>query len=354
MGLAGGGLLIGLAFGALVVRTNFCTMGALSDVVNFGDRTRLRAWILAAITAIAGTQALAAAGVMAPEQSMYLTPQLNWVGSLLGGTMFGFGMVLAGGCASKNLARAGGGDLRALLTLVVVGMTAYAAIGGILGPVRAALEQSTALDLKRMGIATQSLGAIVAKPLGLETSRATQGLSALLVLAGLAYCFASARFRRAPPAVLSGFGVGLCVVAGWAFTGLAQDEFALKPTAPMSLTFVRPTGDTLEWLQRYTATPIPGFGVATVIGSLFGAFLMSLVRGRFHLTTFSNVADTRRVLGGAVLMGFGGVMALGCTIGQGVTGISTLAAGSFAAVAGIVAGGVAGLKHLERVMMAEE
>jgi hypothetical protein len=123
--------------------------------------------------------------------------------------------------------------------------------------------------------------------------------------------------------------------------------------APISLTFVRPTGDTLEWLQRFTAGPIPGFGPSTVVGALLGACGMSLALRRFRLTTFSDVKDTRRVLGGAVLMGVGGVMALGSTVGQGVTGLSTLAVGSLIAVAGIIIGGVAGLKHLERVMMSE-
>jgi hypothetical protein len=352
-GLAACGLLIGALFGALIVRTNFCTMGALSDIVNFGDWNRLRAWVLAVATAMLGAQGLVLAGVVDLGASMYLAPRLNWLGSAVGGLAFGFGMVLAGGCASRNLARAGGGDLRALLTLMVVGIAAFAANSGIAAPARAALEQATALDLKQAGFASQSLGTLLAKPLGVSPGRADVVIVGALAVAALVFCFTSPHFRAAPAAVVSGFGVGLLVTAGWAATGLAYDDMAARPMAPISLTFVRPTGDTLEWLQRFTAGPIPGFGPSTVVGALLGACGMSLALRRFRLTTFSDVKDTRRVLGGAVLMGVGGVMALGCTVGQGVTGLSTLAVGSLIAVAGIIIGGVAGLKHLERVMMSE-
>jgi uncharacterized protein len=153
--------------------------------------------------------------------------------------------------------------------------------------------------------------------------------------------------------ILSGIGVGLCIVAGWALTGLTFDEMADKPAAPVSLTFVRPTGDALEWLQRFTALGAPGFGVSSVFGTILGAFLMAKAMGRFRLATFTDTADTLRTLGGAVLMGIGGIMALGCTIGQGITGISTMALGAFLTFAGLVAGGVLGVKTLERQLMAE-
>jgi hypothetical protein len=351
--LAVGGFLIGLAFGALVYRTNFCTMGSISDIMTFGDWRRFRAWVLAATTALIGAQALQAAGAVTLRQSMYLGTSFNWLGHVAGGAMFGFGMVLAGGCASKNLARAGGGDLRALVTLLIVGLTAYMAIGGILGPARAALEQATAIDLKGAGLASQGLGTLAGAWLGLGTN-GDLVVTGLIALAGLAYCFGAAEFRNSPTHVVSGLGVGLCVVAGWALTGLAFDEMASRPTQPISLTYVRPTGDTVEWLQRFTAARVPGFGVATVLGALAGSFLAALAMGRFTLTTFSNVGDTRRNLAGAALMGVGGVLALGCTVGQAITGVSTLALGSFVTAAAIIAGGVQGMKYMERVMMAED
>lgn len=348
--LAIGGFLIGAAFGALVYRTNFCTMGALSDIVNLADWRRFRAWLLAIAIALLGAQLLEWGGIVELKRSMYLAPTLNWLGNIAGGAMFGFGMVFAGGCASRNLARVGGGDLRALLTLVVLGIFAYMTIGGLLGPARAAIEQATSL---RLAIATQSLGDVVGAATGLGLPRANLLVALALTVAMLGYCFADREFRASPTHVWSGLGVGLCAVAGWALTGLAFDELAERPTAPISLTFVRPSGDTIEWLERFTAARMPGFGVATVLGTIAGAFVAAKTMGRFRLATFSDTGDTVRNLIGAALMGVGGVLALGCTIGQAVTGISTLAIGSILTFAAIVAGGLYGLKVLERRLMSE-
>ena len=269
--LGSGGLLHGLAFAAIVYRTNFCTMGSISDFMTFEDYRRFRSWVLASAVALVGAQVLAAAGVVQLEQSMYLASSFNWLGHVAGGLLFGFGMVLAGGCASKNLARAGGGDLRALLTLIVIGLVAYMAIGGLFGPIRSALEQWTAIDLKRIGLSTQGLGAFLGKATGMPGVRGDMIATTVIALAALVYCFKDAAFRTSQVHILAGVGVGLCVVAGWALTGLAFDEMATKPTQPISLTYVRPTGDAIEWLQRYTAGPVPAFGVATVFGALWGA-----------------------------------------------------------------------------------
>jgi uncharacterized protein len=351
--LALGGLLIGMVFGAIVFRTNFCTMGSISDIMAFGDYRRFRAWILAATTALIGTQLLDAWGVVALSKSMYLGPNLNWAGNIGGGLLFGYGMVFAGGCASKNLARIGGGDLRSLLTLTVMGLVAYMAIGGIIGPARAWLEQATSVNLGAMKLASQGLGAIVAGGLGMDAGKANLIVAAILAAGGLGYCFKDQGFRTSPNHILSGIGIGLCVIAGWALTGLAFDDLAGKPVAPISLTYVRPTADTIEWLQRFTAARIPGFGVTTVLGAVLGSFLVAIAMGRFRLTTFTGIGDTRRNLYGAVLMGIGGVMALGCTVGQAITGVSTLALGSYLTFAGIVIGGRYGMKRMEAILMAE-
>ena len=352
--LAVGGLIIGMVFGYVVYRTNFCTMGSISDIMNLGDYRRFRAWLLAAAVALVGAQVLNAASVVALSKSMYLTPNLNWVGHILGGWMFGFGMVYAGGCASRNLARVGGGDLRALLTLIILGLFAYMAIGGILGPARNWLEQATSLNLAGWKLPTQGVGDLLGAmtPLGVERGSAV-ATAAIAVLVGV-YCFIDAEFRGSPVHVGSGLAIGLCAVAGWALTGLAFDDLADKPTLPISLTYVRPTADSIEWLQRFTAGRMPGFGVATVFGAVLGAFIAAISMGRFRLTTFSDIGDTKRNLLGAVLMGVGGVMALGCTVGQAITGVSTLAIGSFLTFAAIVVGGRIGMKRLEASLMREE
>jgi len=348
-----GGLLIGTLFGALVYRTNFCTMGSISDAMSFGDYRRFRAWVLAAVIALIGAQALQHFGVVELKKSMYLAPSLNWGGNILGGLMFGFGMVFGGGCASRNLVRVGGGDLRSLMTLLIIGLFGYVAIGGLLGPLRAAMEQATAVSLSGIKAPTQGLGDIAAAVTGVAPAMAALAASATIALIGLIYCFADKSFRSSGVHILSGVGVGLCVAAGWALTGLAFDELADKPVAPISLTYVRPTGDTIEWLQRYTALGLPGFGVATVFGAILGAFLVAKAMGRFQITTFSDKGDTVRNLFGAMLMGIGGVLALGCTVGQAVTGVSTLALGSFLTFAAIVIGGIWGMKVFERILMNE-
>ncbi len=352
--LAIGGLLIGVALGAIVFRTNFCAMGSISDMVSLGDRRRFRAWVLAGAVGIFGTQWLNLSGVVDLSKSMYLAPSLNWSGNLIGGALFGFGMVFGGGCASRNLARVGGGDLRSLLTLIVLGIAAYAAMTGVLGPARVAFDQATAIALTGVGATSQSLPDIAAALFNSNLASNKVAVTAIVLAIMLAYCLKDASFRASPVHLISGIGVGLCIVAGWALTGLTFDEFAEKPTVPASLTFVRPTGDTLEWLQRATGLGAPGFAVMSVFGTILGAFMMALATRQFRITTFSDKSDTLRHLGGAVLMGVGGIMALGCTIGQGITGVSTLALGSFLTFTGLVAGAASGVRVFERMLMRED
>jgi len=347
--LALGGLVIGIAFGAVVQRTNFCTMGSLSDMLNFGDGRRFRSWWLATATAILGVALLRGPGGIDLSKTMYLSPMLDWAGAAIGGLLFGFGMVFAGGCASRNLVRAGTGDLRSLIVVVVIAIAGYVSIGGLVGPTRAALVAATSIDLGSAKMASQSLGAFAARFLGLSATNADAIMA--VVVAGLiaAWCFANAPFRSSPVHIVGGVGVGLCVIAGWALTGLAFDDLADKPIVPGSLSFVRPAGDALEWMERFTAGRIPTFGVATVFGTMIGAFLMGAVQGKLKLATFFDVSDTLRNLFGAILMGIGGVVATGCTVGQAVTGASTLAVSSFIVFAGLIFGGIAGMKTLERM-----
>jgi uncharacterized membrane protein YedE/YeeE len=347
LALALGGLLIGIVFGAVVFASNYCAMGSLSDIHNFADYRRFRAWLLAAGTALAGAQLLQAAGIVALEKSIYLSPSFNWAGHALGGILFGVGMVFAGGCPSRNLARAGGGDLRSLITLLVLGLSAYVTLGGLLGPLRAFLERSTGLALP----VQQGLGHLLGAVLGTPLAAANLVATALLAGAIFVYCAKDARFRGSPRHLLSGLAVGACVIAGWALSGLAFDELAARPLQPVSLTYVRPAGDSLEWLQRFTAEPMPSFAVASTFGAIFGAFAAAMAMGRFRLVGFSDTADMLRNLGGAALMGTGGVLAVGCTVGQAITGVSTLALGSLLTFAAIVVGGFWGLRLLERSLL---
>ncbi len=344
-----GGLLIGVLFGAIVQSTNFCTMGSVSDMVTFGDSRRFRAWVLAAGLAVLGLQIMVFEGMVPVTKSMYLAPpSLNWAGNILGGLLFGYGMVLAGGCASRNLVRIGSGDMRSLMNCLFVGIFAFIAISGLLGPVRAALEHATSVSLATLGVPTQSLGDFVAAGIHIPGEAANLWTGIAIAGAVVVWSFASRAFATSPVHILSGVGIALCVVAGWALTGLAYDDMAASPVAPISLTYVRATADSMDWLQRYTALGVPGFGVSVVGGTILGSFIAAKLTGRFCISTYAGAGDMMRNLSGAALMGVGAVTASGCTIGQAVTGVSTLSAGSFITFIAIVLGGVAGVKYMER------
>lgn len=343
-----GGLLIGIAFGAIVQATGYCVMGAVSDWRVFGDRRRMQSVALAAAIAIAGTTLLRAYDVTNVDGTMYLTPRLDWAGAIAGGLIFGIGMVFAGGCISRNVVRAGSGDLRALVTIVVTGLAAYAAIGGVLGWVRSNFSEATLFNLSEAGVVSQGVPALLAAGLAISHSTTLAVTAAAAVIGLLMFAFLSGDMVWSPRHLAGGIGVGLSAVASWALTGSAHDEFAVNPGIIQGLSFVKPSGDALDWLQRATAIGLPGFGAAAVFGTLMGSAGASLIRRRFQLSGFANRDDLIRHLTGAVMMGVGGVMALGCSIGNGVTGISTLSAGAILASMSILIGAIAGLRILER------
>ena len=340
-----GGLIIGIVFGFIVYRTNFCTMGSISDILSFGDYKRFRAWLLASATAIIGVALLERGEIADMNMSMYQSTSLAWGGHVVGGLLFGFGMVFAGGCVSRNLVRAGGGDLRSIVVLMFTGVFGYMTIGGLLGPLRVAFFTPMTADLSE-NMDDQRIGSLLSSITGMGWESAN--LVAIIVIAGgiLIYCFMDKDFRSAGNHIFAGIGIGLCVVAGWALTGLTYDEFADNPQL-ISLSYVRPSGDTMDYLMRYTALGAPNFGVVTLAGALIGGFLGALSRGRLHLTTFADQSDSIRNMFGAALMGIGGVLALGCTVGQALTGFSTLAIGSLITFIFIVVGGIAGVKTME-------
>lgn len=342
------GLAIGLLFGALTHRTNFCTMGAIADAVSFEDYGRARAWLLAIGVAIVGAQALQLLGLVDLNASIYIGANLNWLGSVIGGLIFGFGMVLASGCPGRNLARVGGGDLKALIVLVIVGLVAYMTLRGITGPVRLAIENATSIDVSSLGFADHGMATLLGTLTGMSSGTAAIILTVVIALGVLWFCFKDEEFRASPNNIAAGLGIGLLITLAWWATGVGlADEFDPQPV--VSLTFVAPTGNALQYLMTYTGATI-NFGIATVGGAILGAFLSAILSGRFVVTGFSDRADTVRHFAGAAMMGFGGVTALGCTIGQCITGMSTLALGSLIAALAIVVGGYFGMKYLERAL----
>lgn len=340
-----GGFAVGLVFGAVAQRTNFCTMGGLSDLVLMGDGRRFRAWMLAIVVAIIGTQALHFSGAVDINKSIYLSSNFGWFGAILGGAIFGFGMTQAGGCANKALVRLGAGNLKSLVVAIVLGITAYMTLRGLLALARVQIENATNIDLKTAGLGNQNMGEMAGAFLGISANGARAVAAALVAAALLIFCFKDAAFRRSSTDITAGVIIGLCVVAGWVVTGIiASDEFNPVPLA--SITFVSPTGESLQYLMTFTGATI-NFGIAVVGGVIVGSFLMAVATGKFHIESFTDRSDLARHLSGATLMGVGGVMALGCTVGQGITGMSTLSLGSAIAFLSILGGGYFGLKYLE-------
>lgn len=344
--IAWGGLVIGIVFGFTVQRTHFCTMGSISDILSFGDWRRFRSWLMAAAVAIIGVAFIEGAGIADMSYSIYVSPTFQWGGHIIGGLLFGIGMVFGGGCVSKNLARAGGGDLRSLIVLIFIGVVGYMTIGGLFGPARVMITGPLTSDLSGLGLESQRMDEMLAAVTGMAAGTAKIVTVAIIAGGILVFALSSKPFRSSANHVLAGLVIGLTVLAGWVLTGLAFDEFADNPVVE-SLSYVRPAGDTVDYLMRFTAYGMPGFTVVTLLGALIGSFLSAITNRSFAFATFTDSSDTMRNLFGALLMGIGGVTALGCTVGQSVSGFSTLALGSLITFVFIVVGGIIGMKTME-------
>lgn len=346
-----GGLGLGFVFGAVANKTNFCTMGAISDVVNMGHWGRVRMWLLAVVVAMLGANLLHYAGQIDLGKTIYHRPALPWLSLLLGGGLFGVGMTMASGCTAKNLVRLGGGSVRSLVVLVFVGISAYMTLKGLFGQWRASLLDPLTVDVGATG-----LGQAAAKLSGVPQPTALL-LTVLAVSLGLlAFVFKDRRFRSNRSHVLGALTLGLVIVAGWYLTGhlgygenpetLETVYFATNTRTLESLSLVAPAAFSLELLMLWTDKSLhASFGVATLVGMFLGSLAYALGTRQFRWEGFASVDDLRSHLIGAVLMGFGGVTALGCTIGQGMSGLSTLALGSLLAMSGITAGAVTMMKY---------
>jgi uncharacterized membrane protein YedE/YeeE len=351
-----GGLALGVVFGAVANKTNFCTMGALSDVVNMGHWGRMRMWLLAIAVAILGTTALASAGLVDLSKAVTQRPVIAWLSLLVGGLAFGTGMTMAGGCANKNLVRVGGGSLRSVVVLVFMGIAGYMTMRGLFAQWRANWLDPVSISLGEAGWADQSLGTALARATGIDGGTARWAVAGVLALALAVFALKDRRFRANANQWLGGIVIGLIIVAGWYVSGhLGYGEnpetletvfFATNTHALESMSFVGPVAWGLELLMLWTDASLHlSFGIASVLGVVAGSAAYALASGKFRWEGFASFADLRQQLIGGLLMGFGGITALGCTIGQGLSGVSTLAIGSFIAVAGIVSGSVAWLKY---------
>jgi uncharacterized membrane protein YedE/YeeE len=335
------GLVIGLVYGVVGLLSGFCLMSSLRGWWAEGDGRLVRTYALAVGVAIVATQVLAAAGFVDLGKSIYLQPSFSAPLMFAGGLLFGYGMVLSNGCGSRALVLLGRGNLRSFVVILVLGIVAEMTLKGLIAPVRIALLQ-----------ASQTTATVTSLPALLSGGGLHGGPARLVPAVALGgglviFAFSHPVFRRAPGQIAAGLVVGLLVAAGWFATGyLGADEF--NPVAVTSLTFIAPIADTLQYVMLSTGLSV-NFGIATVVGVVTGSLAMALLTGRFRLEGFDSPRHMLRSAAGAALMGAGGAMAYGCSVGQGLTGLSTLALTSFVAVAGILSGTALGLRGALRV-----
>jgi uncharacterized membrane protein YedE/YeeE len=351
---------VAVVMGAVTSKTNFCTMGAVSDWVNIGDTGRMRAWVFAMAVALAGAVALEAFGFVNLSGETfppYRTANFAWIRYLLGGLLFGVGMTLASGCGNKTLVRVGSGNLKSLVVLAIAMVCAYAMLWTPLYE-KAFLPWVTAttVNLQAHGVANQELGTVLAGMVGMAVSKNFNLVVAAAVVAGMLwFCFKSADFQHEWDHQLGGAVVGLAVVFGWWLTGgsIGREwkEFAdMAEAVPsrvqvQSYTFISPMGDTLRYLLDPANLSLVNFGVAALAGVIAGSFVWTVITGQFRIEWFASWRDFASHATGAVLMGIGGVLSMGCTIGQAVTGISTLAIGSILTFLAIVIGAAGTMKY---------
>jgi hypothetical protein len=329
-----GALVVGAGFGVIARISGFCFRSAVLELLARRIGFQVRAWAVAIASAVVATQALIAFGIIDPSEIIYLSTSLMWLTLIVGGVLFGIGMILARGCGARHMVLMASGNLRSAVVLSVLGIVAYMTLRGILAIPRTTLEGIGTLDLEAMGYASQSLtdlgGGSVVLPFV---------VAGIFIVVAVFAALRGGIGNRALP-VLTGLGVGTLIAGGWYVTGvLGFDEF--EPVRTESLTFTAPVGNAIQYLMTYTGATAD-FGIVAVGAVILGAFVTSIVRGEWVLQGFETPHQLLRYVLGGALMGFGGIMALGCTVGQGLSGLSTLSIGSMLAVVSIFVGAFIG------------
>ena len=339
-------------------------MGAVSDLVNFGDTNRLRSWTLSIAVAILGVGALEYAGLVDMDLTTsnetsnppYRTANFVWLRHIFGGVLFGIGMTLASGCGNKTLVRIGEGNMKSLIVLLVLSVSASAMLFTSID-YWLFLQWMTpfSVDFSSMDISGQDIGSVVAGSLGLTDKSTIMLFSALAIgLVQVVWVMKSTAFRNNTELLFAGFVVGALIVAAWYVTAGPTGQALLeeidfmdeRPYAAgaQSLSFIAPSAHIAQYVYQGFSAVFLTFGIMTVAGIITGSFLYTVAFRKLRLEWFASPTDFVLHIIGGVLMGVGGVLAMGCTIGQGISGAATLSLGSFLTVFSIIAGSAATMK----------
>ncbi|WP_298241795.1 YeeE/YedE family protein [uncultured Bradyrhizobium sp.] len=329
------GLAAGAVLGVAGRAGRFCTLAMLEDAFFGSDYRRLKSFALAAAVALLATQALSAFGIVDLSRSIYLTASIGLGGAILGGLMFGVGMALVGTCGFGTLVRVGGGDLRAIVVFLVLGLSALATMRGITGMLRVALIEPLSLRL------TEGSNQTLTSLLG--AGGTMRAILVIILSAALAFwALADGRLMRSPRLLASGIAVGAAIAFGWFATGwLTDDEF--DPVRVSSLSFVAPLGDAILYIATFSGARL-NFGIGSVAGVVAGSFAAAILARGFRWEACDDARELKRHMIGALLMGIGGIMSMGCTIGQGLSAFSTLAVSAPVTMLAIVCGARLGLE----------
>lgn len=378
--------IIAIILGVVVNKTNFCTMGAVSDLVNIGDAGRLRAWILAATVALIGVVLLETLGLVNVSSTLppYRGSEFQWGRYILGGVLFGIGMTFASGCGNKTLIRIGGGNIKSIFVFAVIAVIAYYMVDPF-KELPATWYQtyfSSWLGQASISLNTpQDLGSIAGNWFGVDAMTMRIVLGSIIAIIALRYIFRDAEFRKSGDNIFAGVAIGIIVLLAWYFTSnitvnsedgaasltqfygewdMLMDSEEGKPKngstnlQSQSFTFISPIGQMFGYIGSSLSSAFLTFGVVSVLGVIVGSFIWTLVTRSFRVEWFNSFKDFYMHMIGAVLMGFGGVLGLGCTVGQSISGVSTLALGSFLVFISIVFGSALTMKIQYYQMVYEE
>ena len=364
---------ISVILGAIVNKTNFCTMGAVSDMVNMGDYDRFRAWLLAIAVATIGVSIFEYMELVNVTDTFptYRDTRLIFVENILGGILFGIGMTFASGCGNKTLIRIGGGNIKSIFVFIVIAVIAYYMTNPFPNSDKtlySVLFYDWVSPLAITLESNQDIGALIGGAENTHTMRLVAGLAAAAGM--LFYIFKAVDFRSSKDNILAGVVIGLIILTAWYISSnitinaddssyslsdyysewdmLAEDDEGKPATgralSSQSFTFINPIGQTYGYIKEGLDSALLTFGLVSVFGVILGSLLWALISRSFRFEWFFDLKDFLNHFFGAILMGFGGVLALGCTVGQGITGMSTLALGSILTFISIVFGSALTMK----------